>query len=67
MTLATIVTPSINTSQLFALIAVIIFIVALLAGLFTREGTPNAGYHYVGGGLLTAGFIFLSLALLWGF
>ena len=65
--LSTIVTPSANTSQLFALIAVILFIVAFLAGVFTREGSPSVGYHYVGGWLTTAGFVFVALALLWGF
>jgi hypothetical protein len=64
--LDTIVTPSINTAQLFALIAAIIFIVAFLSGIFTRTGTPNAGYNYVGGWLTTAGFVFVALALLWG-
>ena len=65
--LSTIVTPSVNTAQLFALIAVIVFIIAFVSGVFTREGTPNAGYHYVGSWLTIAGFIFISLALLWGF
>jgi hypothetical protein len=63
--LATIVTPSINTAQLFALIAAIIFVIAFLSGIFTRAGT-YAGYNYIGGWLSTAGFVFIALALLWG-
>jgi hypothetical protein len=64
--LATIVTPSINTAQLFALIAAIIFVIAFLSGILTRTGTTNAGYSYIGGWLTTAGFVFIALALLWG-
>jgi hypothetical protein len=64
--LETIVTPSLNTAQLFALIAAILFIVAFLSGIFTRAGTPNAGYNYIGNWLSVAGFVFVALALLFG-
>jgi hypothetical protein len=64
--LATVVTSSVNAAQLCALIAAILFIIAFAAGLFTRAGTPNASYNYVGGWIVIAGFIFVALALLWG-
>jgi hypothetical protein len=54
--LALIVTPSIHTEQLLALIAVIVFIVAALVAVGTRT------YYAV---LVSAGLALLSAAILW--
>jgi hypothetical protein len=54
--LATIVTPSVNTEQLMALIALIVFIVAALVAVGTRT------YYAV---LISAGLALLSAAILW--
>jgi hypothetical protein len=55
-TLATIVTPSVNTEQLLALIALIVFIVAALVAVTTRT------YYAV---LISAGLALLAGAILW--
>jgi hypothetical protein len=55
-TLAMIVTPSANTEQLFALIALIVFIVAALVAVSTRT------YYAV---LISAGLALLSASILW--
>jgi hypothetical protein len=54
--LATIVTPSVNTEQLLALIALIVFIVAALVAVSTRT------YYAV---LISAGLALLAAAILW--
>jgi hypothetical protein len=54
--IATIVTPSANTEQLFALIALIVFIVAALVAVTTRT------YYAV---LISAGLALLAAAILW--
>jgi hypothetical protein len=56
MDLATIVTPSANTEQLLALIALIVFIVAALAAVGTRT-------YY--GALISIGLALLAGAILW--
>jgi hypothetical protein len=56
MDLATIVTPSANTEQLLALIALIVFIVAALAAAGTRT-------FYAA--LMAAGLALLAGAILW--
>jgi hypothetical protein len=54
--IATIVTPSANTEQLLALIALIVFIVAALAAAGTRT-------FYAA--LISAGLALLAAAILW--
>jgi hypothetical protein len=54
--LATIVTPSVNTEQLLALIALIVFIVAALVAASTRT-------FYAA--LMSAGLALLAAAILW--
>ena len=55
--ISTIVTPSINTLQVFALIALIVFIVAAIAAVMTRT-------FYAA--LMAAGLAFLAAAVLFG-
>jgi hypothetical protein len=55
-TLATMVTPSANTEQVFALIALIVFILAAVVAVTTRT------YYAV---LISAGLALIAAAILW--
>jgi hypothetical protein len=61
MLLLHIVTPSLNTAQIFFGIAFIVFAIAVLVPVVARDSAPA----YASPGLVALGLLFVALGLLW--